>query len=336
MKIPLSLLKTAANAILIATIATAILLVLPISDNFFFQTKYYAFVITTLLLGLVYVLHSLRKGAVEIVLSPFAGTLTVFGGAVLASTFFTNNYPVESLLGFGGIFLAVIMFVIFSGSSVDTAGAKKIIPTLAISGSILTLLAVTQSFGYGAANIINQITGLSLPTNISISLASSVFVALQVIGIAIAAVVIDIINKKHISQFAAITLPILVIGLGIHIWAILPGKPGQIALPSWEASWSVALDTIRTPRAALIGMGPDSYVNMYTRFKPVWVNGTETWALSFTQGSNAPLTLLATTGFIGLISWLVLMYMAYKTMKTAHTQEGKTFGTVLFATFQLT
>lgn len=335
MKIPLSVLKTSANVILIATLAAAILWILPVSDNFFFQSKYYAFVIGTLLLGLVYVFHSIRKGAVEIVLSPFAGTLTVFGGAILASTFFTNNYPVESLLGFGGVYLAMILFVLFSGSSLDASSAKKIIPTLAISGSVLTFMAVLQLFGYGAANIINQVTGLTLPTNISISLAISAFIALQVIGTAILAVVIDVINKKHISTFASITLPILIIGLGVHIWAILPGKPAQVALPSWEASWSVALDTIRTPRAALIGMGPDSYVNMYTRFKPVWVNGTDKWAFSFSQGSDAPLTLLATTGFIGLISWLVLMYIAYKAMRKATTTEGRTFGTVLFATFVL-
>lgn len=333
MKISSTVLRTTANILLLATIASAILLVLPITDNFLFQSKYYSFVFLTLLLGIVYVLHSLRRGAVEIVLSPFAGTLAVFGGAVLASTFFTSNYPVESLLGFGGVYLAMILFVLFSGSAVDTAGAKKIIPTLAISASVLTLMAVIQMIGYGPANVINQITGLSMPTNISFSLSSSPFIALQIIGVALVAVIIDIVSKKNISKFAAITLPILVIGLGIHIWAILPGKPAALVLPAWEASWSVALDTIRTPKAALIGMGPDSYVNMYTRFKPVWVNTTPNWSLSFTQGSNVPLTLLATTGFIGLISWLVVVYTAYKTMKTGSTPEGRAFATTLFASF---
>jgi tetratricopeptide (TPR) repeat protein len=333
MKISSTALRTAANVILLATIASAILLVLPMTDNFLFQSKYYSFIFLTLLLGIVYVLHSIRRGAVEIVLSPFAGTLAVFGGAVLASTFFTSNYPVESLLGFGGVYLAMILFVLFSGSAVDTAGAKKIVPALAISASVLTLMAVIQMIGYGPANVINQITGLSLPTNISFSLSSSPFIALQIIAIALVAIVTDVISKKNISKFAAITLPILVIGLGIHIWAVLPGKPAALVLPSWEASWSVALDTIRTPRAALIGMGPDSYVNMYTRFKPVWVNGTPNWALSFTQGSNVPLTLLATTGFIGLISWLVVVYVSYKTMRTGSTPEGRAFATTLFASF---
>jgi tetratricopeptide (TPR) repeat protein len=335
MKIPTTALKTAANVILLATIAASILLVLPISDNFLFQSKYYVFIFATLLLGLVYVLHSIRRGAVEVVLSPFAGTMAVFGGAVLASTFFTSNYPVESLLGFGGIYLAMILFVLFSGSAVDNSVAKKIIPALAISASALTAFAAIQLFGYGPANIINQMTGLSLPENLSFSVASSAFIALQIIALALVAVVTEIVTKKHIAKVSAITLPILVIGLAMHIWAILPGKPGALVLPSWEASWSVALDTIRTPRAALIGMGPDSYVNMYTRFKPVWVNSTENWALSFTQGSNMPLTLLATTGFIGLISWLVVVYMSYKTMRRGSTEEGKIFSTILFATFIL-
>lgn len=333
MKISPSALKTAANTILLATIAASILLVLPISDNFLFQSKFYTFIFATLLLGIVYVLHSLRKGAVEVVLSPYAGVLTVFGGAILASTFFTSNYPVEHLLGFGGIYLAMILFVLFSGTAVDSVGARKIIPALAISGSALTLLAVIQLFGYGPANLINQMTGLSIPTTIAFSVASSVFIALQVIGLSLAAVILEIIHTKKLAKYAAITLPILVIGAAIHIWAILPGKPGALVLPSWEASWSIALDAIRTPRAALIGQGPEAYVNMYSRFKPVWVNNTENWSLSFTQASNMPFTLLTTTGFIGLISWLVVVYVTYRAMKYSVTQEGRVFATVLFASF---
>lgn len=333
MKISPTTLRATANVILLATIASSILLVVPISDNFLFQSKFYTFIFGTLLLGLVYVLHSLRKGAVEVVLSPFAGVLTVFGGAVLAATFFTSNYPVEHLLGFGGVYLAMILFVLFSGTAVDNDGARRIIPTLAISAAALTLFAVIQLFGFGPANIINQMTGLSIPTTIGFSVATSPFIALQVIAIALVAVIIDTIANKRLAKYAAVTLPILLIGLTIHIWAVLPGKPGALALPSWEASWSIALDTIRTPRAALIGMGPESYVNMYSRFKPVWVNGTPNWALTFTQASNMPFTLLTTTGFIGLISWLVVVYATYRAMKNSTTQEGKTFATILFATF---
>lgn len=335
MNISTPILKTAANVILLTMLAASILFILPISDNFLFQTKYYVFVFGTLILGLVYVLHSLKRGAVEIVLSPFTGALTVFAGAVLASTFFTSNYPVESLLGFGGIYLTTILFVLFSGTAVDSSSAKKIIPTLSISAALLTGLATIQLFGFGPANIINQVTGMALPENISFSVASSTFIGLQVILLALVAIIVEIVHKKHISKISAITLPVLVIGLAIHIWSILPGKPAAISLPSWEASWSVALDTIRTPRAALIGMGPDSYVNMYTRFKPVWMNTRPEWSLSFTQGSNMPLTLLATTGFIGMIAWLVLAYVAYRAMKISHTEEGKILATVLFVTYVL-
>lgn len=335
MNISSSALKSAANFILLAMIVLSILVVLPFSDNFLFQSKYYSLVFGTLLLGLVYVFYSLRRGAVEIVLSPFSGALTVFAGAVLASTFFTNNYPVESLLGYGGIYLSIILFVIFSGTAVDNSAAKKIIPTLAVSAAILTGFATIQLFGFGPANIVNQITGMQIPANLSFSVATSAFIALQVIGLALAAIIIETVIKKQISKVSAITLPILVIGMVIHIWAVLPGKPGAVVLPSWEASWSVALDTIRTPRAALIGMGPDSYVNMYTRFKPVWMNTRPEWALSFTQGSNMPLTLLATTGFIGLIAWLMLAFVSFKAMRSSHTPDGKTLATILFGTFLL-
>lgn len=326
--------RIAEYVVLISTLLIIIGL-LPFTDFFLTQSKYFLFIVTTLLISLIYAFYSIRKGTLAIVVSPILVPLVLFGIAMLASTFFTNSYFVEPLLGFGGIFLAGILYVLFAGTLVGKFTSQKLLATLAISGSVLSVAAIAQQLGFGPANVISQFTGLALPTNLSFSLAGSTFIALQLISLIVVGLVADTVVKKKVSKVAAITLPILVIGLVLHVWAILPGKPAELILPNWAASWSVALDTVRTPRAALIGAGTDSYANVYSRFKPVWMNNTESWSIRFNQASDTPLTLLTTTGFIGLVAWIFLSFAIIKQFKKVQSKNGKVFITMLIGTLLL-
>ncbi len=332
---PDTLLRRTAEYIILVSTVLIIIGLLPFTDYFLTQSKHFMFLVTTLLVSLIYAFYSIRKGTLAVVVSPILVPILLFGLAMMASTFFTNPYFVEPLLGYGGIFLAGVMFVVFGGTLVSKFTSEKLLASLAIGGSLLAVSAVAQQLGYGPANLINQVAGLNMPSNLSFSLAGSTFIALQFIAVVIVGLVADVIFKKKVSKVAAITLPILLIGLAIHIWAILPGKPAELLLPNWAASWSVALDTIRTPRAAMIGAGSDAYSNVYTRFKPVWMNNDQAWAVSFSQASNVPLTLLTTAGFIGLIAWLILAGVILKQFKKVQTLDGKVYITMLIGTLLL-
>ncbi|MEX0896180.1 MAG: hypothetical protein WDZ94_04595 [Patescibacteria group bacterium] len=321
------------SIVLVSTAVLVPLLIVPVTANFVFESKYYMFLLGTLVLGTIFAIQSYKRGAIEFVLSPFTWPLVLFGAAALASSFFANVYPVESLLGLGGIYIMSIFFILFGGTVLEQNSTKLILPSLAIAGSTLTILTIAQLLGFGPAHLIQMILGVEIDTSVAFNAAGSPFFALQLIGLTLLGLIAYAVRTKYISKITAITAPILIIGLILHVWAILPGRPAEITLPNWTASWSVALDTIRTPREALIGVGPEAYVNVYSRFKPAWVNTTEVWAVPFAQGASFPLTVLTTMGFLGLITWAVLAWAAFRMMKYTSTPETKALSYMLAATF---
>ncbi len=332
-----TLISSISNYIVLAAMVLGLLLVLPISDDFINQSKIFVFFTATILLGVSFVVYSIQKKTIELVLSPVTIPLFIFGLAMAGSTFFTNNYPVEGLLRFGGAFILLVSFVIFASTTTTRKLADLLIPTAGITAGIITLFSVTQIFGFGPANIINAVFGLQLPTNLSFNLAVNSMFALQFIAIVAVGMVVESISTKHIRNITAITFPILLIGMAVLGWSLLPGKPAAQVLPSWTASWSVALDSLRAPRAALIGSGPAAYSNLYTRFKPVWMNQTDKWDFSFSQANNLPLTLLTTSGFFGLITWLFLVFQIFKLTRFATEDQSRVIGYMLLASiaFQL-
>jgi len=328
-------LQTLSTIVLVATIVAVPTLLLPFTSNFIYESKFYIFLLGTLLFGVLFAAQSFKRGAIEFILSPLTWPLVVFAGAVLASTFFANTYPVESLLGLGGVYLISVLFVLLGGSTLSQSATKLILPSAAIAGSLLSVFAVAELIGYGPSQVVAAVLGFPMDATIAFSVTGNTLFSLQFIALALLGLVLYVVKSKHVSKLTAITVPILIIGLAIHIWAILPGRPAAASLPNWTASWSVALDTIRTPRQALIGAGPESYSNMYSRFKPAWVNQTEFWTVTFAQASNVPLTMLTTMGFLGLVGWFALAWASVRMLKYTSTPETKALAGVLVATFAI-
>lgn len=309
--------KQIATFLMIATTVIAGLVLLPFTDNFVYDTKSFGLFFATLAMFVVFVLQAYQRKSFNIVLAPYSGPMLLLGLAATLSSFFTNSYPVEHLLGFGGVYIAVALISVFGGSVLPKDSAMKLIKTLAVVGSLVTLTSVLEIVGAGPARMFNQAMGLNLPTTLLFNLSGSSFIATQLILLAVVGIVAHIYINKKADRFFVYTLPILIIGLLVHGWSLLPGKPAELRLPSLTASWSVALDSIREPRSALIGVGPAAYQNVYTRYKPLWVNDTPEWSLQFSQAANTPLTILTMMGFVGLIAWILLATKVFNQVKSA-------------------
>lgn len=306
---------------LLAGVVLSTLLVLPITDNFVAHTKTYLLFALAILVGLLFVVRSLKRFSFDIVLSPLTAPLLAFGGATLISTFATNTYPVENLLGFGGVYLAMVIIALFSGSLLPKHSADRFLMVLGGSGVALFGLTMLQSLGFGPAQLLNQLFKLDLPGELIFNLAGSSFIALQLVLVALVGLVVNVITDKRISKATAVMAPILLIAAAVFTWSMLPGKPAAVQLPSLNASWSVALDTLRLPKSALIGVGPASYGNVYNQFKPLWVNTQDYWNVAFNQAINMPFTLLTTMGVIGLAVWVFLTVRIVKMYKTINKEN---------------
>lgn len=318
--------------VLLGTVAASALLVIPITNSFVSDTKAYLAFYGALIVLALFVISSVKRRAFEFILNPLVLSSFFFALTIGASSFFSSKYPVENLIGLGGILIASSFIALLAGSILPKRVTKPVLTTVAISGAALTVLSGLQAVGFGPSMLINQLIGSTLPDSLLFNVIGSSLVAVQFTAVALIGVFTHVVHKKHIDKVFAITLPLLVIGLLLHGWSMLPGKPAQIQLPSWNASWSVALDTIRAPRSALIGVGTAGYRNAYSIFKPVWTNGTAQWSVIYNQGANTPLTLLTSAGFLGLIAWAILGLKSFKAARMTAT-DNKPVAYMLVATF---
>ena len=312
----------------------SVLLLVPATDSFIEHTKLYVLLFGALVVTALFIVKTFIERAVRVTVSPVSGALVLFALATAAATFFTADYPVEGLLGLGGVLLSVSVIALLGGSIMPKDITSKFLYALTGTSVALTVLSITQLLGFGPAQLINKIMGANIPTSLNFNLAGSPLIALQIVGLTLLTVVAHVMTTKKLSKFFAVTLPILVIGTGLFAWSLLPGKETSLVLPPFTSSWSVMLDTIRAPKSALIGAGVSSYRNVYQVFKPIWVNGTNNWAVAFTQGANMPLTLMTTMGIIGLIAW-VLVVLKFMQFHRSSLATNKAIGIFVAASFLL-
>lgn len=118
-----------------------------------------------------------------------------------------------------------------------------------------------------------------------------------------------------------------VLGLGIGSIAILIGLlvsvyqmvfvQNPVLLPisvGFQTAFAaISQDAGRILQGFLFGSGYGTYVYDFTRFKPATFNLNQAlWTLTFYRSSSLVLELLATTGLLGLLSFLLLCYRAVK------------------------
>lgn len=298
--------------VILSIIVFMSLLVVPLTDGFVSDTKYFLLFLAALVVGFLYVVKAFVRKGFQMVSSPVLLPTLLFGIVVAVSAVVAKPYPIEELMGAGGSWIAWGFIILIGGSLLPNTASKYVAPVLAGTGITITLLAVAQLVGFGPAQLLNQALGLAIPSGMAFSLTSATLVAIQLLVVAGVALVGKIIEERFRSPVNMALLVVVVIGLALHVWAVRPNGPTPVVLPSLSASWSVMLDSIRSPRTALIGSGPSSYINNYRIYKPLFVNGTDQWATNYTSSSNNPLTLLSTIGIVGFALWVLVMYQVVR------------------------
>jgi cytochrome c-type biogenesis protein CcmH/NrfG len=299
------------------------ILVVPVTEQFVVHSKLAVIIIGSLLILTLYAIQSIKNKVLGFTLSPLTLPVLGFGASVLASTFFSGNYPVENLLGMGGLYLAFVVLVLLGGSIFRAIKpASSIISILLFVNVVLLIFAVLELVGYGPAFLINLLIPNQLPTNSLIfSVTGSSLVGLQIATVTLVGVVIAVLTKEFKANiFKIFATGATVVSLLIHGWAVLPGQDSASLIMPLTANWSIAVDTLRAPRTALIGFGPQSFTDAYNIFRPEWLNMTEFIGTQFSQGSNILLTLLVTTGLLGLISFLSIFFVLFKQSKLITNQ----------------
>lgn len=194
--------------------------------------------------------------------------------------------------------LTALYFLMTNNLTAKTVA--RLFTSLTVAGLILTLIELTTLSGLGEKFIPKTFTPAGNP------LALVTFLAVLLV-IIFARAYTD--RRANHQALLPLTLNLLAglmvaIGGGAALYQIVTIiKP--ILLP-YSISWAIAIEAFKN--YPLLGVGPSSFLEAFSRFRPVAFNSLPIWSSRFGAASNWYFQLLTVTGLLGLIPvvWLAL------------------------------
>ncbi len=337
--------KLSSNILKFVPFVTALLVplfFLPLTtDFFFFNKQYLLFILATISLA-AFIVRTISRNKLLFTLSPALFPLLLLTTVYIISSVLGMPNPQTTLFGTTAFIASLfIIFVTVTSSQKNDQVIKFGILGITISSILLSLIAILNQLG-----LLSKIGGgAAWLANKNFTPAGDYFVLITyLVPVLISLIVVALYTRAMYTKLAIVTA-IALIGVGgaFAIKPLLPqdGQTGLAHLP-YSAGWSIATDTMKNLRSALIGTGPDTYPYDFTRFKPASINQNDKlWSVRFGNSSNEIFTLLSTIGLIGLGAFLaahlrtVFAILKTETKIKEDTQAMflTTFISVLFLSF---
>jgi len=119
-------------------------------------------------------------------------------------------------------------------------------------------------------------------------------------------------SKGHFPTFSftIMMVTLLFFMSGQFIGGILPNRLGLLnaeVSPSFVSTAQVAKSVLK--KDPVFGLGPNRFTEAWAMYKPEAINNTQFWDVAFNSGSGLLPTLLATTGYLSILAWLVFFVL---------------------------
>lgn len=268
----------------------------------------------------------ISDGAVILRRTPFDFPISLFAVFGLASALFAiNRY--DSLIAFIPLLFAIIGFFIITNLIKEKSTIIFTI-SLLITGAVITSIVGILSF-FKIYILPFQFTHVQSFTTLGSILDQVIYLAILLpIAIYFALPILKVKDINKISEKEigfSIASIVIAIGLFVSLYQLISTKPQNSGLPilPFETGFQTAFAAIsqdagRIAQGFFMGSGFGTYMTDFTRFKQASFNlNTTTWALTFFRSSSFVLELLATTGFLGIASFMFLILKALKEVKNS-------------------
>jgi O-antigen ligase len=114
------------------------------------------------------------------------------------------------------------------------------------------------------------------------------------------------------------------------------GLPVEVS-PNYTSSWQITKGALA--EKPILGSGPGTFGFDYSKFKPETINDSIFWNVRFDRAVSEVMTILATTGILGTVAWLVLMgifiFVIVSRLARSHSDANWLLGVGLFSGFVL-
>ena len=283
--------------------------VLPTSPNIFVVPKLTILVFGIITLLIIKSVRVIVAGKLEYESGKYDLPVILFAAAYIISTILRSPNRMEAYLLPGTSTIVVggaLLYVLIN--QLKPEGKKNAVLALFSSAAIYGL-TIILSFS-GVFELITFLPAYMRAQAFSPEggyLPSAIFLAVTVP----LAVSYLIESKDAIKKgLAGLSIALIIFGLAISIFNILPGSDFAPRFPSMDVSWSIAVDSLK--ESPVLGIGPGNYITAFDRYRPIEFNTTDIWAVKFSTAGNFLMTMLTETGMLGFAGFTLILYSVYK------------------------
>lgn len=313
----MGLLRLFTRYLIIGVIFLFPLFFLPITQEFFVTQKFYLVLFSSLLLVVCIGLSILINREVHIIKSPFIRILVALLAVRIVSLLFSSTNQIQALYVLPTGLLPFVALILLSMTGLYVfSETKKELPikhALGFAGVIAALVSIIFYFNpFASVQLPSSFTFLQ---NQQFSLLGNLFDSALFYGFMVVAGLASFFtgspHKK--SSFSLPKLGALLlsaVALGMMITLLLKTTPENqrtLQLPPFGPSWSAAVETLKEPKTALIGIGVDNFDVLFTATKSPAYNATTNWQVNYTLSRSTLLHVWAETGVLGLVTFLLLI-----------------------------
>lgn len=298
------------------------LAVLPLFPNPFGVTKVALLSFGVGIALLLKAINTIVKGKLTIGVGKFdIGVLFLLVSYILSAVLKTPN-KIEAFFAPGTATVVISAALVYFLVNTYKKGEKENFFVVLFVSSLLISLVNLLAFS-GLLARIPQLPAFAkdtLFTSLGGHLPAAIFlVSLLPFGIGLLVRESDYVKKV----FWAVSVFVVLLGLGISVFTVLPGKETSPRLLDYATSWSVSVDTLK--ESPILGAGPDNYLTAFNRFRPISYNQTELWNTRFTSARSFYLTLLTEAGILGAAGVVFILLTLYRLIKEVKIAEVLSF-----------
>lgn len=266
----------------------------------------------------------ISEGSVKIRRTPFDLPIFIFGIVTFISSVLSIN-RFDAFISYLPLFFSILGYFLIVNFVKKESSLLFLVVAFVIGGTVTSLLTTLSFFKLYILPF--EFAKNQAFTPLGTLLDQAIYLALLLpVAIYFARSIINIrsIDQNNLIKPIGFTIAsiIITIGLSTTIYQLFTTQK-PIILP-FEAGFQTAFAAIsqdngRVAQGFLFGSGYGTYLTDFTRFKqPPFNINQNLWSLSFVRSSSYILELLATTGVLGLFSFLFLLYKIIKESKTVN------------------
>lgn len=308
------------------------LLFLSTTTDSFVLPKQIALTVAITVFTILFGLKTITEGKLKLQNSPFDIPILIFLIINFLSAIFSVN-RFDALIAFVPLFFVGLLYFAIVNLVRGQKQLLFLLSTIVAGATVSALLSVFSFFKvYPLPFVYTQVPFFSTFGSL-LDQATYMALVLPITGYFMYSLLSSMLSGKHTnspfeaqshthkktsSSMVAFTFSFIVIAtaLGITVFMLLTSQkplilPFEIGLQTGFGA--ISQDTGNVLKSFLLGSGVGTYLVDFTRFKPAAYNLNDTlWAFTFFRSSSYVLELLATTGILGVASFLFLVFRVIK------------------------